>query len=83
MRKNRNNFFNEPNLNYPNNMNVMPPYPNQMPMNPNMDYNDLSERLAKVERQVNRLEHRLTKIENNSTLSTDDYESSNNNMYML
>lgn len=57
------------------------PYPNNnLGMN-SMD--DFSERLAKVERQINRLDHRISKLEASNTISTDDYDSNTNNMYIL
>ena len=99
MRKNRNAFFAENNMNFQgyNPMVANAPYQNvsanssfysnQGPMPMQMpiasDYNDLSERLAKVERQISRLEHRLSAIEANSTKSTDDFESTTNNMYII
>ena len=53
--------------------------PGLMPAN-----NEYSERLAKVERQISRLEHRISKLENNGNISsTDDYESTTNNMYII
>jgi len=56
-----------------------------MPMqNPlNMDFNEMAERLAKIERQISRLEHRISALEANTTKSTDDYESTTNNMYII
>ena len=96
MKKNRNAFFAENNMNFQgyNPMVANTPYQSasassayysgSMPLNPlNMDFNDVSERLAKIERQINRLDHRLNKLESNSTISTDDFESTTNNMYML
>ena len=96
MRKERNNFFQESSYNqgyYYNNM--IPPMPNMeasssfyMNQNLNQDpssYNDYQTRLARLERQVNRLESRVTKLENspvnniNETTNID----SNSNMYMI
>ena len=95
MKKNRNSFFSEggmyaqnynPNLNVPN-----MPYqagtaynsfyagPNSNMMN---DSSDLESRLAKIERQINRLDHRLTKLESNSAI-IEDYDTNTTNMYML
>ena len=45
--------------------------------------NDIESRLAKIERQINRLEHRLSKLETNNTILTDDYDTNTSNMYML
>lgn|SRR5574344_1902191 len=46
----------------------------------NQPINDYDNRLAKIERQINRLDARLTKLENASKITTDDISSS---MYML
>lgn len=80
MKKNRNAFFNEqkpmflnPNMNIPN-FYQNPPI--------NYDYEDISERLAKIERQITRLEKRINKIETTSSLN-EDFETNSNNMYML
>lgn len=47
--------------------------------------NDIESRLAKIERQLNRIDYRLTKLENNSaTITSDDFDNGNTtNMYML
>ena len=47
------------------------------------DDHEFAERLSKVERQINRLEHRLNQLENHSVKSTDDYDSATNNMYII
>ena len=91
MRKNRNSFFSENNMNFQGYNPMVPnmPYQNYNSSNAfyagNMpiDNNDFAERLSKVERQINRLEHRISKLENNTVQSTDDYDSSANNMYMI
>lgn len=108
MKKNRNSFFTETNVQsgmmpnpnqmvMPNqqimpNQNMMPyqsanSYFYQGPTNPynyNIQNNDLESRLAKIERQINRLEHRISTLENNTNiLSTEDYESTSTNMYMV
>ncbi len=45
---------------------------------------DLESRLAKIERQLNRLDYRLTKIENSTNIVTsEDFDTNNTNMYML
>ena len=87
MRKNRNSFFSENNMNY-NPMVANSPFPNNNSFyNGNMPFNgelpEIMERLAKMERQINRLEHRLSKIENNTIQTTDDYDSPANNMYII
>lgn len=97
MRKNRNAFFAENNMNFQgyNPMVANAPYQNvsanssfysgqlpmQMPMN--VDMNEISERLAKIERQISRLEHRINALESNTMKSTDDFESTSGNMYMI
>ena len=96
MRKNRNAFFAENNANFEgyNPMFGNMPYQSasqsssfysggMMPNVMHMDNNEYSERLAKLERQVARLEHRISKLEASSAVSTDDYESTTNNMYIL
>ena len=84
MKKNRNAFFNDMNPMFQNQM--MPNYPNmQMPnqmMPANFNMQDIEERLAKIERQITRLDKRISKIES-STISTDDFETNSSNMYML
>ncbi len=67
-----------PNMQVPLNYNT-PTYQNQ---NYNDNYSDLESRLSKIERQINRLDHRLSKLENNTLYSNDEIES-NNNVYML
>lgn len=46
---------------------------------------DIESRLAKIERQLNRLDYRISKLENSSTtLTSDDFENNTTtNMYML
>lgn len=98
MKKNRNSFFSESNYQSYNptpNMNPqMAPYQaasnyfyqgpvpnnyNTMGMN-----NDIESRLAKIERQLNRMDYRLSKLENaNNIMTSDDFDSNNSNMYML
>lgn len=56
------------------------PSPNMMGM-PND--NDLESRLAKIERQINRLDHRISKLESTSNTLIDDYDTNTTNMYML
>lgn len=93
MRKNRNSFFSESNVNFQgyNPMVANMPYQNynssnafysgNLPLTP--DHNEFSERLARVERQINRLEHRLNNLENKTVQSTDDFDSMTNNMYIV
>ena len=59
------------------------PQSNYNTMDGNMD---IESRLAKIERQINRMDYRITKLENaNNILSSDDFDSgkNNTNMYML
>lgn len=94
MRKNRNAFFAESNMNYQgyNPMAGNIPYQTNSsnsfyagPMIPNSaaEYNDITQRLAKLERQLNRLEHRVNKLESTTIKSTEDFESTTNNVYMI
>ncbi len=46
------------------------------------DYSDIESRLSKIERQINRLDIRLNKLENNSFYSTDDLDNTTN-VYMV
>ncbi len=63
--------------------NANTPMPNMALGQNNINYSDIESRLAKMERQINRLEHRVSKLETNNTLSTEDFESNVNNMYMV
>ena len=52
----------------------------------NTGYNensDLETRLAKIERQINRLDARISKLENNNTFSITENVSDNTDMYMV
>ena len=55
--------------------------PTPMIPNQNNQYSDTEARLARLERQMNRLESRISKLEG-STYSPDEYDSSTN-MYMV
>jgi len=58
------------------------PVPNNY--NTSIQNNDIESRIAKIERQINRLDYRISKLENtNNISSTDDYDGNNSNMYML
>ncbi len=50
-------------------------------MNQNM-YSDIDARMAKIEREINRLEHRVTRLEEGSKSSSDEVNY-NTNMYMV
>ncbi len=61
-------------------------YGGAMPNNYNTQQmgSDIESRIAKIERQLNRMDYRLSKLENaNNILSTEDLDTSNSNMYML
>ncbi len=67
------------------------PMNNNMPINyntqpnPNTNYNDYSDlesRLSKIERQINRIDARLNKLENNNFYTTEDVDTTNN-IYMV
>ena len=98
MRKNRNSFFTESNMNYSNfqAQGAIPqamPYANanynpyQAQPNIGMPYVDNSDsienRLAKIERQINRLNARVNKLESLNTTFVDDNIDASGNMYML
>ena len=98
MRKNRNSFFTESNMNYSNfqaqgAISQAMPYANanynpyQAQPNIGMPYVDNSDsienRLAKIERQINRLNARVNKLESLNTTFLDDNIDTSGNMYML
>ena len=100
MKKTRNSFFAEssyqaynPNINPNFNQNPAPYqassnyfYQGPIPNNYNTfgTNNDIESRLAKLERQINRLEYRISKLENGSNIiSSDDFDTNKSNMYML
>lgn len=98
MKKTRNTFFSESNFqSYNPNMVGMPYqassnyyYGGDLPQN-NYNINnqgigsDLEARISKIERQINRIDYRLQKLENNSNVFTkEDLNTTNNtNMYMI
>lgn len=55
----------------------------QMNIMPNSSVDDIDSRLAKMERQINRLEHRVNRLEQNNTISSENFESNINDMYMV
>ena len=62
------------------------PMQGQLPNNYNTlnNTNDIESRLAKMERQINRLDYRISKLENaNNIITSDDFDTNNSNMYML
>ena len=72
MLRNRDSFFQNQEMG-----NIMPyPFPNQniIPQPNNME--DYDNRLAKIERQINRLDARITKLENANKIVSDDLGSS-------
>ncbi len=62
------------NYNTPNNLNA------NMPIN--YDFSDIESRLSKLERQVNRLDARVTKLESNTLYPTEEIDTTTN-MYMV
>lgn len=95
MKKNRNSFFQESNYqSYNPNMlgDINSPYQaasnffyqGPMPNNYTTGLNDIESRLAKIERQLNRFDYRLNKLENTkNVISSEEFENNNTNMYML
>lgn len=71
-----------PNMQMPNNYNM-----NNTPMANNnynqTDYNDFESRLSKIERSLNRMDARLSKLENQGLFTTDDTFDNSTNMYMV
>lgn len=62
----------------------MPPIAGQNNISPILGQNeDIESRLAKIERQINRLDHRLSKLEGQNTITTNDLDSNINDMYMI
>ena len=57
---------------------TFPNYPTQA--NTNQQVNDYDNRLAKLERSINRLDARITKLENKAQMTTDEIT---NNLYMV
>ena len=47
------------------------------------DTNEIEARFAKIERQLNRLDSRISKLENNNTMTSTDSFNDNTNMYMV
>ena len=90
MRKTRNSFFSEGSMAYqgynPNMIGQIPPFQNPNNINSyynNLQTNDLESRFARIERQINRLEHRIQKLENLDNYNHNDYDNNNTNMYMI
>lgn len=55
-----------------------------LPNNYNTPESDIESRLAKIERQLNRLDKRIASLENNANIyTTEDIESTTTNMYMV
>ena len=60
-----------------------PGYPTQFPSgNTSIDYSDIDARLSKLERSINRLDSRITKLETTSGPTTESFENTTN-MYMV
>ncbi len=59
------------------------PMPNVLTSNNSNDYmSDLESRLAKIERQINRLDARISKLESKGVVTTENFDNTTN-MYML
>ncbi len=59
-------------------------YMGNQPQNNGLPYEDVNARLAKIERHLNKLEHRVNTLEqNNTSYSTEDGDTTINNMYMV
>lgn len=99
MKKNRNSFFQESNMNYMiggDNQMMPQMMPQNIPyqgtnynqpygaINAYPDASNIEQRLAKMERQINRLTHRVEKLESsNQSILIEDGIDTTNNMYML
>ena len=80
MKKDRNAFFNEANFSQSSFMGT-PNMPNMNGMG--NDYmSDMESRLAKIERQINRLDARVSKLESKGFVTTENFDNTTN-MYML
>lgn len=70
------------NMQMPNNYNMNnTPIANNIPIN--NDYSDIESRLSKIERSLNRMDARLSKLENQGLFTTDDIIDNSTNMYMV
>ena len=85
MLRNRNSFFQESSYAQQNFIPTMMPYYSSGSQQsyvgpyPNNNFDDYESRLSKLERQINRLDARITKLENKTIESVDN----STNMYML
>ena len=89
MLRNRDSFFqtqSEMGINFPNQFSFGYPnnhqngIPNNLNINTNYNLEDYDNRIAKIERQINRLDARLSKVEAANKIINDDISSS---MYMV
>ena len=80
-----------PNMNIANAPFMQSAYANHMPNNYNTqmasntnynDYSDLESRLSKIERNINRLDARISKLENTNFYPTEETDTTNN-IYMV
>ena len=94
MRKNRNSFFTESNTFTQGVMPIPPTMPYQAGTSYNSYYTgpnmgivntqgDIETRVAKMERQINRLEHRISKLEGTTNNTYVENFDTTDNMYML
>ena len=88
MKRDRNSFFSQFGSYGYNNQQTMPAMPNMnmntMPQNYNQDY-DIDSRLSKIERELNRLDARLSKLESATMVPQTNNTDFNfaNSMYMV
>ncbi len=73
-----NSFYQGPAINQP--FPTYPTYQNYPNSKDNSSMNDYDNRLAKLERSINRLDARITKLENKAQMTTDEIT---NNLYMV
>lgn len=64
-------------------MPMMPINPNQNMMMNNSPFIDIDNRLAKIERQIKRLDQRLTRLETPYTNNNNNFLEDDNSMYMM
>ena len=88
MKRNRNSFFTETNTFAQGMMPPTMPYQagtsyNSFYTGPNMMQPDIETRLAKIERQINRLEHRISKLEGTTNNTYIENFDTTDNMYMI
>ena len=94
MRKNRNSFFTESNSSFTQGMMLPPTMPYQAGTSYNSYYSgpnmgiinpqpDIETRIAKIERQINRLDYRISKLEGTTNNTYIENFDNTDNMYMI